>query len=256
MRRTIKQLAFIAVVLAVALAQPSGSLAMNLSRRSVATVPARGAAVAAAADSSPANAATTFDQSGYWAQVSARDATVRNRAGGSVVLLTLTRGQYFHVYNVDRRSPAWFVGYACPHGNRGCGSGQSIPGYILRSTLSGRGSALGVNPAASAGDFLLAASSTEESPQDEAGLQSAPLLKTVAAGGASLLALSGERRVCAKDVYLRDNKLHPIAIMRRGDRFRVEKYTDGSENDGRARWAIGTGPGNVHGRVLVSALCP
>jgi len=66
--------------------------------------------------------------------------------------------------------------------------------------------------------------------------------------------LGQERRICAREVWMRNDKLWPIELLRAGDRFIVERYTDGSKNDGNVRWAIGSA-GNLRGRVLVSALC-
>ncbi len=184
------------------------------------------------------------DQSGYWAQVTVQDATVLNRAGGSVVLKTLTRGQWFHVYATDRTRPSWFLGYACPHGNRGCSNVKSIAGYILRTSFSGRAAADVALPIPGADDYSYRKMTLMlPMPSGLASIEAAPL------ASANPAVLTSERLICARDVYLRDNKLHLIAILRHGDHFKVERYTDSG-------WAIGIGPKNMHGRVIASALCP
>jgi hypothetical protein len=83
--------------------------------------------------------------------------------------------------------------------------------------------------------------------------------KTVTTGNTSL-ALDSERRICARDVWLRDDRLHPIGLLHQGDKFLVERYSDGSGN-GYEVWALGRayGPGvnpqGKRGRVMAKYLC-
>jgi hypothetical protein len=200
--------------------------------------------------------AAAQSQSGYWAQVAARDATVRDRPGGRVVK-TLARGQYFHVYSSYAQNPSWLMGYACVNGNRGCANRQSVPGFILRSALSGRASADEARPAHG---FLMA--SFAPTFADGGGWLSpagadftTAVFMTTAASLPAATAVRGETRsVCVREVWMRNDRLWPIQLLYKGDKFIVERYTDGSPNDGRARWAIGRARG-VYGRVLVSSLC-
>lgn len=191
-------------------------------------------------------------QSGYWAQVVARDATVRERPGSSRVVKTLTHGQWFHVYPSYRQNPSWRLGYACPNGNRGCGNRESIPGFILASALSGRAAteADAARPGRVFHEALFVQPRAGDSVASRGGVTF-----TAGAYAAPAPALRFvERTVCADEAWFRNDRLWPIQILYRGDRVSVERYTDGSQNDGRARWAIGRAKG-LHGRVLVSALC-
>jgi hypothetical protein len=188
-------------------------------------------------------------QSGYWARVVARDATVRDRPGGRV-LQVLTSGQYFHVYP-SYQNPSWLLGYACPRGNRGCSNRQSTAGYILRSTVSG--SAAITAPLLPGEAFFVSAMAEG----DNSSLNGAYALAPPALGFATVAMgtlPSQERRVCAREAWMRNDRLWPIELLRAGERFIVERYTDGSKNDGNARWAIGRAR-NLRGRILVTALC-
>lgn len=195
--------------------------------------------------------AAAQNQSGYWAQVVARDATIRERpVQGSRVLKTLTRGQWFHVYPTYKDA-SWFVGYACVNGNRGCANQHSTSGFILRGVLSGK-VAVNFRPIPRGdGEASFIAEIGGPSLASEARRAHAIYRSTAAALSPSP---SNERRVCAREAWMRDDRLRPIELLRAGDRFIVEKYTDGSKNDGYARWAIGRAK-NLRGRVLVTALC-
>lgn len=195
----------------------------------------------------PATPTTVQGQSGYWVQVVARDATVRNRPGGSVVK-KLTKGQWFHVYTIYGNG-AWYLGYACPNGNRGCANRESTPGFILRSALSSNVALTSPAMPGSVGPAFV-------SVHPEVVLAHAPALSRQSAASFTMFAaLQGqERRICAREVWMRNDKLSPIDLLHAGDRFIVERYTDGSKNDGNVRWAIGRAR-TLRGRVLVSALC-
>lgn len=192
------------------------------------------------------------DQSGYWARVVARDATVRSRPGGRVIG-SLTNGQWFHVYPSYSGNTAWLLGYMCPRGNRGCGNRESIPGFILRSVLTGPRAD---SPAPATSAYQLAALTASDEPFAvgdvrfiSAHFSSAtlPLAAAVAQGVA--------RRICSEQVWMRNDRLWPIELLYKNERFYVERYTDGSQNDGNRRWAIGRARGK-RGRVMVSSLCP
>lgn len=199
-------------------------------------------------------------QSGYWAQVTARDATVRDRPGhGGRVLKTLTYGQFFRVYPSYTQNPAWYLGYACPNGNRGCGNRESTPGFILRSALSVRASITHPTLPHTSEKVSFASILAETKNSMLMGeAQYAPALYHTAskvATTATVAVMQGqERRICARQVWMRNDKLWPIELLYAGDRFIIERYTDGSQNDGRAHWAIGRAR-NLRGRVLASALC-
>jgi hypothetical protein len=208
---------------------------------------------AAFTESTAAETATmALDQSGYWAQVITRDATVRDRPNGRV-LKTLKTGEWFHVYPTFKNS-TWFLGYACPNGNRGCANRQSIAGYVLQSVLSGKAA---TDYPALPGNGGEAFKEKIDSPFGNGVRYTHAVYRSAPAIGTPALAFSAgdqERRICAREVWMRNDKLQPIQILRAGDRFIVERYTDGSKNDGNSRWAIGRAK-NLRGRVLLSALC-
>jgi len=185
-------------------------------------------------------------QSGYWRRLSRR-ATVRNQPGGDV-LHTLEPGQLFHIYD-EYRHPSWLLGYACPDGGADCGSGQAIVGFVLRDAFENRGAAA---PAQGPARFAVANNVSEVK------IQTADWSPT---GSVHLQRIAHEqRRVIARELYLRNDLLHPIGLLRAGDVFIVGRYTDGSQNDGQRRWAIGwakgagVDPNNNYGRVLVEGL--
>jgi hypothetical protein len=199
--------------------------------------------------------ATAQTQSGYWAQVVAVDATIRARpVQGSRVLKTLTRGQWFHVYPTYKDA-SWFVGYACVNGNRGCANQQSTSGFILRGVLSGKVAMNFPTVPRRAGEASFVGEIGDPSLATDS--RRAHVYRAIAADPAATWlapAPSNERRICAREAWMRDDRLRPIELLRAGDRFIVEKYTDGSKNDGYARWAIGRAK-NLRGRVLLTALC-
>lgn len=203
------------------------------------------------------NFAPAQGQSGYWARVMARDATVRDRPGGRVLQI-LTKGQFFHVYP-SYKNASWFLGYACPNGNRGCSNRQSTPGYIMRNTVSGAVAIASPEMPTSVGEafFVPVFPETDNSSVTGTARYASALYRPAAeiTVGEIVAALpSQERRICAREVWMRNDRLWPIELLRAGDRFVVERYTDGSKNDGSARWAIGRAK-NLRGRVLVTALC-
>jgi hypothetical protein len=210
-----------------------------------------GAGYAAAAAPAP-------ERSGFWVRV-ARNASVRTYPGGPEVRagFRLNPGQYFHVDPKGSNGP-WALGFACPNGGRYCNSRENIQGFVLTSALGARVSAHGDS------DSGLAASTA-----DEAGHAPVPSESVYAtASFNSFAAVSyaapydSSRRVCAREVWVRDNRLHPIGILRRGERFEVERYTDGSGNSGNPVWALGraygrgVNPQGKQGRVMVNSLCP
>lgn len=185
-------------------------------------------------------------QSGYWRRVSRR-ATVRSEPGGDVIH-TLEAGQMFHVYD-EYRHPSWLLGYACPGGGAACGSGQAIVGFVLRDAFENRGAAAPAQGRAHLTNMNTVA---------EAKFQTADWSS---ADPVHFQRIAHEQRiVIARELYLRNDPLHPIGLLRAGDVFIVERYTDGSQNDGQRRWAIGwakgTGvnPNNNYGRVLLEGL--
>jgi hypothetical protein len=210
-----------------------------------------GAGYAAAAGLAP-------ERSGFWVRV-ARNASVRLYPGGPEVRagFRLYPGHYFHV-DPKGANGQWSLGFACPNGGRYCNSRENIQGFILISTLGARVSAHG------ASDLRLAAAAA-------VGVGDAPARSELEYEAASFNAFAAvsyaapftsSRFVCAREVWVRDNRLHPIGILRKGDRFDVERYTDGSGNSGYPVWALGRayGPGvnpqGKQGRVMVNSLCP
>lgn len=212
----------------------------------------RGAGAETAATAVPAAAPAVPDQSGYWARVVARDATVRARPGGRVVG-SLSNGQWFHVYPSYGGNSAWLLGYMCPRGNRGCGNRESIPGFILRSVLTGL-RADSPTPATSAHQLAVLTASDEPSTAGDVRFISARF-RPATPPRAAAVAQGVARRICSEQVWMRNDRLWPIELLYKNERFYVERYTDGSQNDGNRRWAIGRARG-IRGRVLVTSLCP
>jgi hypothetical protein len=198
-------------------------------------------------------AAPVREQSGYWAQVVARDATVRSRPGGAVIA-TITGGQWFHVYSDYRGNPSWLLGYMCPRGNRGCGSGSSIAGFVLRSALSGPRAAAPAGSPVKANELLAALKASDDT-YTVGDVRSIPVLVNAAAPVYFYASeQGGQRRICSDDAWLRNDKLHPIELLRRNEVVYVERFTDGSREDGKQRWAI-IRARSIRGRVLASSLC-
>lgn len=178
---------------------------------------------------------------GYWARTTRR-ATVRDYPGGDKVLHTLEPGQSFHV-DPEGGEKNWALGYACPDGGRSCGPDRNIIGFILRSSLGGGRAAAPAVPGAGARLALL----------PSAGGSTPALRWQFASEG-------HRRRVAVRELWLRNDLLHAIGVLRENDYFIVERYTDGSRNNGQRVWAIGRGvgrgvnPNNSYGRVLASGL--
>ena len=202
------------------------------------------------------------ERSGYWVQVTRR-ASVRKYPGGPEVRpgFRLEPGQYFHV-DPKGGDAHWSLGFACPNGGRYCNSRENLPGFTLRSAL---GAQVSANPAETSADSTLLAFSeaeTDATPVQGGARYMPALFHSFAAGTNAVSFAAATRRVCAREVWLRDNRLHPIGILYAGDRFDVERYTDGSGNNGHQVWAIGRayGPGvkpqGKHGRVMANSLCP
>jgi hypothetical protein len=186
------------------------------------------------------------DQSGYRAQVVARDAAVRARPGGQVVG-KLANGQWFHVYPSYKGNPAWLSGYMCPHGNR-----ESLPGFILHSVPTGARAA----GQPSAESYQVAGLTASDDPF---AVEDVRFLPASFGAGATLYGIvpaqGSERRICSEQVWMRNDRLRPIRSLYRNERFRVERYADGSKDDGKRRWAIGRAHG-IQGRVPATSLCP
>lgn len=208
-------------------------------------------------------AAQAQGQYGYWVQL-ARNATVREYPGGPTVVrngqpVGLKAGHWFHL-DPGVGNNAWGLGYACVGGGRGCNRHNSVPGFILRSALSGRTASRGADTARTE-----VASAGPDAESFEAGGEARylpALFVSTAAGVGTPFLRAPERRICAREVWLRDDRLHRIGILRAGDHFYVERYTDGSKEDGARRWAIGRASGHgimqgrEYGRVLVESFCP
>lgn len=204
----------------------------------------------------------TPDRSGYWVQV-IRSASVRKGAGGPEVNpgFRLQPGQYFHVENKGGNA-SWALGFACPNGGRYCNSRENIPGFVLRSALGAR---VSTNTSEAPVNATLAAFSESEigvvsSPAAARFIPATYISPNTAEFNITPVAAT-TRTVCAREVWLRNDRLHPIGVLRKGDRFDVERYTDGSGNSGNRVWALGRGygrgviPQGTYGRVMASSLC-
>lgn len=205
-----------------------------------------------------AAAGVTPERSGFWVRV-ARNASVRLYPGGPEVRngFRLYPGQYFHI-DPKGANGQWALGFACPNGGRYCNSRENIQGFILSNSLGTRVSAHGDS------DLKLAASSADEfgdAPSRFGFDYEAASFNSFAAVSYAA-PYNSARLVCAREVWVRDNRLHPIGILRKGDRFEVERYTDGSGNSGYPVWALGraygrgVNPQGKQGRVMVNSLCP
>lgn len=202
-------------------------------------------------------------QYGYWVKL-ARAASVRDYPGGKTIIrdgkpVILKAGQWFHM-DPGVGTAAWALGYACVGGGRGCNRHNSVPGFILRSALSSHHAAYEAQPSELFASILHLIPVKDTGGMRVSGF--APTLFSDLRTGAGIVARpTQERRICAREAWFRDDKLHRIGILRKGDSVIVERYTDGAENDGRRRWAIGRGvgrgiqPNRNHGRVLVTSLC-
>ncbi len=200
-------------------------------------------------------------QHGYWVQVM-RNATVREYPGGPIIVragkpVELKVGHWFHI-DPGVGTHAWGLGYCCVGGGRGCNRHNSVPGYILRSALSTQTASHIAQP--SGPETTAGNSPLNFTAGGEAGYT--PALFVATALRANAVLQGHERRVCAREAWFRNDRLWRIGILRAGDRVVVDRYTDGSKEDGKRRWAIGRGvgpgitPNNSYGRVLVESLCP
>jgi len=201
-------------------------------------------------------------QNGYWVQL-ARNATVREYPGGPTIVrggraVELKAGQWFHI-DPGVGTKAWGLGYCCVGGGRGCNRHNSVPGYVLRSALSNQTAS---HAGQAAEPEVSAASSAPASFTPGAGVGYSYALSVAPYAGVGAPFRGHERRICAREAWFRNDRLHRIGILRAGDRVYVDRYTDGSKEDGQRRWAIGRGvgpgitPGRNYGRVLVESLCP
>lgn len=204
----------------------------------------------------------TPDRSGYWAQV-VRSASVRMSPGGPEVKngFRLQPGQYFHV-ETKGGNASWALGFACPNGGRYCNSRENLQGFILRGSLGARVSANASEPDAKAtlADFTDIETDFDSSP-DAASFIFAKYISPNRSERSVTVSAATMRTVCDREVWVRNNQLHPIGILRKGDRFKVERYTDGSGNSGKPVWALGWAygagviPRGAYGRVMVASLC-
>lgn len=198
------------------------------------------------------------ERSGFWVRV-ARNASVRLYPGGPEVRagFRLHPGQYFHV-DPKGANGQWSLGFACPNGGRYCNSRENIQGFILNSALGVRVSTHGD---ADAGLAAAAAVGVGGAPA-RSGLDYEAASFNSFAAVSYAAPFTSSRRVCAREVWVRDNRLHPVGILRKGDRFDVERYTDGSGASGHPVWALGraygrgVNPQGKQGRVMVNSLCP
>lgn len=196
------------------------------------------------------------DRSGYWVSVTQK-ASIRRFPGGAEVRpgFRLSPGQYFHL-DPQGGNAQWALGFACPNGGRYCNSRENLQGFILRCSLGNR---VSVNSSAdlTAGTVLASSDAAKRGDTQVAG---ALYLHALSSVNAASLALDSERHVCARDIWLRDDRLHPIGLLHQGDRFVVERYTNGSGNKYDV-WAIGRayGPGvnpqGKRGRLMAKYLC-
>jgi len=253
-----KRLKFIAIAVILAfgmtfiLSQPASMSAHTVDSFRIDNIP-KGTQV------EPAASTVTPDRSGYWAQVT-RSASVRRNLGGGPEVrqgFRLQAGQYFHV-ETRGGNASWALGFACPNGGRFCNSRENLQGFVLRSALGDRVSA---NPSETPNNLVFAAFSGFETGVVSSQGKLAMYIDQNTAGSNIRLAASTSRTVCAREVWMRNDRLHPIGILRKGDRFEVERYTDGSGNSGRPVWALGRAygggvkPQGLQGRVMVNSLC-
>lgn len=190
------------------------ALILILSVKAAGAVNSDGAGVEVTAESAAAGAYAVPlpDQSGYWAQVVARDATVRSRPGGGVIG-KLTNGQWFHVYPSFRCNSAWLLGYMCPRGNRGCGNRESIPGFILRNVLTGARAAVTLDAPVTATLQVAAISASDDAlAVGDVRFLSASFHPAAPLYGA-VFAQGGERRICSEQVWMRNDRLWPIELL-------------------------------------------
>jgi hypothetical protein len=202
------------------------------------------------------------NRSGYWVQV-ARNASVRQSPGGPEVKqgFRLQPGQYFHV-ETRGGTASWALGFACPNGGRFCNSRENLPGFVLRSALGARISANTLEEPVKATfaafyEPEIAGTSLNDVPH----FMPAGYISPNTAERTVTSAAATTRTVCAREVWVRNDRLHPIGVLRKGERFAVERYTDGSGNSGNPVWALGRAygrgvvPQGAYGRVMVSSLC-
>lgn len=221
-------------------------------------------------------------QNGKWVKLT-RSAAVRKSPGGKTIVrdgkpVALKAGQWFHL-EPGVGTATWALGYCCVGGGKACNRHNSVPGFILRSALSpatakhnvkhkvlfvirtalnlveASGVLRNAHPTFVSRLFgPLRAGMELVAPQNQVFNPSPMWLAPIASQ-------NQERRICAREAWFRNDKLHRIGIFRKGDSIIVERYTDGSQSDKKRRWAIGTGlgrgiqPNRNHGRVLVTSLC-
>lgn len=206
--------------------------------------------------------ASVHDRSGYWVLVN-QAASVRRFPSGPDVRqgFRLRPGQYFHL-DPKGGNASWAMGFACPNGGRYCNSRENLQGFILRHTLGGRVSTHATDDLKEATVLLASLKKAGNGDALQAGALYVP---TMLSGHTATLSpvsvtVDSERRTCSRDLWLRNDRLHPIGLLHQGDRFVVERYTNGSGNKYEV-WAIGRayGPGvnpqGKRGRVLAKYLC-
>lgn len=199
-------------------------------------------------------------QGGQWVRL-VSNASVRDYPRGKTIIrdgkpVVLKANQWFHIdYGVG--TAKWALGYCCVGGGKGCNRHNSVPGFILRSTLSPRNANYKVLPAAPSGTAFNLMEASYAPDQVHTDLVPA-LFNSFPTGVTG--PQNEKRRICAREAWFRNDKLRRIGILRKGDSIIVERYTDGSKDKGR-HWAIGRGvgrgihPSRNHGRVSVMSLC-
>jgi hypothetical protein len=202
-------------------------------------------------------------QGGYWVEL-VSNASVRDYPRGKTIVrngkpVTLKAGQWFHI-DPGAGTAKWALGYCCIGGGRGCNKHNSVPGFILRSALSPRRAnykLLPAEPSKAAFNLIEVSYALGKGHPDFVSAFFNPF-----PGGTGVIASQNQKRlVCAREAWFRNDKLRRIGILRKGDSIIVERYTDGSQNDKRRRWAIGRGvgrgiqPNRSYGRVLATSLC-
>ena len=202
-------------------------------------------------------------QGGYWVKL-VSNASVRDYPRGKTIIrggkpVILKADQWFHI-DPGVGTAKWALGYCCVGGGKGCNRHNSVPGFILRSALASRTADYKALPAASSGTAFNLMEVRYAPAQGNTGLVLV-FFNRLPAGLGVVVPQNQKRRICAREAWFRNDKLRRIGLLRKGDSIIVERYTDGSKNDGGRHWAIGRGvgrgihPSRNHGRVSVMSLC-
>lgn len=202
-------------------------------------------------------------QYGYWVKL-VSTASVRDYPRGKTIIrngrpVVLKANQWFHI-DPGVGTAKWALGYCCVGGGKGCNRHNSVPGFILRSALSSRAATYKVLPAAPSRDAFNLTEVGYAPDQGDADFVRA-VFNPAPAGVGVIGTQNAKRRICAREAWFRNDKLHRIGILRKGDSIIVERYTDGAKNDKERHWAIGRGvgrgihPSRNYGRVSAMSLC-